>query len=109
MSQAKLIFGLLLGLGVAGIAIAEQDVEAVKAECKIQAEEQGVTDVEAFVAQCVEAMLAEEGQVTVTDAPGFIVGLKAGYPIFIPESGAAGNGEDRRRGIGVTQRLRRKF
>jgi len=62
MRQTLLLLPVLFGLSLTGIAMAEQDMEAAKAECQAQAEDQGVTDVEVYVAQCIDAKMAEQSQ-----------------------------------------------
>lgn len=59
MRQAAKLFVVLLSLGVVGTVVANEEAEAIKAECTAQAEEQGVADVQGFVAQCIKDRSAQ--------------------------------------------------
>ena len=50
---------VIFALGAFGTAIANEEAEAIKADCKAQAEEQGVEDVQGFIAQCVKDQAAQ--------------------------------------------------
>ena len=62
MSQTKYLVAGLMLLGVSGYTFAEQDAEAAKAECQAMAEDQGVSDIEAYVAKCVQDKTAQPNQ-----------------------------------------------
>lgn len=53
MRQVIAIVALLSGLVCTGTVVAADDMEEIRAECTAQAEEQGATDTEAYVTQCV--------------------------------------------------------
>lgn len=54
MRHLMMVFALLSGFTMTGMVVANEELEAIKAECKAQAEEQGAEDIQAFVAKCVQ-------------------------------------------------------
>lgn len=59
MREVAKLMMVLFALGGFGTAFANEEADAIKAECKAQAEEQGVEDVQGFVAQCVKDRTAQ--------------------------------------------------
>jgi hypothetical protein len=54
MREAVKLFIVMFALVGFGNVFANEEADAIKAECKAQAEEQGVEDVQGFIAQCVK-------------------------------------------------------
>jgi hypothetical protein len=59
MRQVAKLIMVAFALAGFGTAFANEEAEAIKAECMAQAEEQGVEDVQGFVAQCVKDRTAQ--------------------------------------------------
>jgi len=59
MRQAAKLLMVLVALGGTTAVVANEEAEAIKAECTAQAEEQGVADVQGFVAQCIKDRSAQ--------------------------------------------------
>lgn len=59
MRQAAKLIMVIFALGAFGHAFANEEAEAIKAECKAEALEQGVEDVQGFVDQCVKDRTAQ--------------------------------------------------
>ncbi len=59
MRQAAKLIMVMFALTGFATAFANEEAEAIKAECKAQAEEQGVEDVQGFVDQCIKDRTAQ--------------------------------------------------
>jgi hypothetical protein len=59
MREAVKLIMVMFALAGFGNAFANEEADAIKAECMAQAEEQGVEDVQGFVAQCVKDRTAQ--------------------------------------------------